>query len=74
MSDGGLPGVCPSCEKILKIRIKGGKAVCVCPAKDCGFTYEQPLNQRAAFRPSYEAEPEVGAQGEIAARCVRVAP
>lgn len=26
----------------LKIRIKGGKAVCVCPAKDCGFTYEQP--------------------------------
>lgn len=42
MSDGGLPGVCPSCGKILKILIKGGKAVCVCPAKGCGFTYEQP--------------------------------
>lgn len=73
MSDGGLPGVCPSCGKILKIRIKGGKAVCVCPAR----TVDSPMNNpesRAAFRPSYEAEPEVGAQGEIAALCVRVAP
>lgn len=42
MSENGLPGICPVCGKILKIQIKGGKAVCVCPAKDYGFTYEQP--------------------------------
>lgn len=42
-----------------------------------GTEKDSPMNNpesRAAFRPSYEAEPEVGAQGEIAALCVRVAP
>lgn len=42
MSENDLPGICPVCGKILKIRIKDGKAICVCPAKDCGFNYEQP--------------------------------
>lgn len=36
----GLPGICPACGRILKIRVKDGKAVCVCPGRDCGYTYE----------------------------------
>lgn len=40
MSDGGLPGICPRCKKILKIRMENGKAVCYCPDTKCGYRYE----------------------------------
>lgn len=36
----GLPGICPACGKILKIRMEDGKVVCVCPDKKCGYIYE----------------------------------
>lgn len=40
MSAGGLPGVCPKCKRILKIRVENGKAVCFCPDAKCGYRYE----------------------------------
>ena len=42
MDDKKLPGICPKCGKILKIRVQNGKAVCICPNPKCGYTYEQP--------------------------------
>ena len=36
----GLPGICPACGKILKIRMEDGKVVCICPDKKCGYIYE----------------------------------
>ena len=41
MDDGKLPGICPASGKVLKIRVKNGKAVCVCPNTKCGYVYEQ---------------------------------
>ena len=37
---GRLPGVCPKCKKILKIKVENRKAVCYCPDRTCGYRYE----------------------------------